>query len=266
LRDGQEYFDLAPVWDWDLLPGVTFATDAGKAKRQSFVGSVTDGVRCAVAMDFCSGTGDKTLLSGRKFWACDGDVIVCLLSDLSASGANQPVRTALDQCRLRGEVTVCDPSGMQREFAGSETNLSLRWVHHAGFAYAPLNDLKLSIRAGPAIGSWNSINRAFSTNDVTVPVFLAVLEHGSKPSAANGGFVIVSTSVVGVERIFSNPSWHVLRNDSVVQAVEFDDGAIMAAFHKAGELGGGKSRLAVDKPCIVLKRDDRVWICDPNRQ
>jgi chondroitin AC lyase len=25
VRDGQEYFDLAPVWEWDLLPGITFA-------------------------------------------------------------------------------------------------------------------------------------------------------------------------------------------------------------------------------------------------
>jgi chondroitin AC lyase len=266
MRDGQEYFDLAPVWDWDLLPGVTFAKGAGKPVRQSFVGAVTDGASCAVAMDSRFGTGQKVLLSAQKFWACHGDVIVCLLSDLNAPELTEPVRTALDQCRLRGPVTVCDSSGNERIVTGSETNLSVKWVHHSGFAYAPINNLKIDVRAGLASGSWNSINRAGATNLITTPVFLAVLEHGIAPTAASGGFVIISGSAVDAKRIFRNPTWRVAQNDPTIQAVEFDDGTLTAVFHAAGKLRSKSADLEVDKPCIVLKRRDRIWISDPSQR
>ena len=43
MRDGQEYASLPPVWNWDLLPGVTYAKGAGEVQRQSFSGAVSDG-------------------------------------------------------------------------------------------------------------------------------------------------------------------------------------------------------------------------------
>jgi chondroitin AC lyase len=266
VRDGQEYFDLAPVWDWDLLPGVSFAKGAGKPQRQSFVGAVTDGASCVVAMDSRFGTDQKILLNAQKFWACNGDVVVCLFSDLNAPEISEPVRTAMDQCRLRGPVTVCDPSGKERVMTGSETNLSVRWVHHSGFAYAPLNDIRISIQAQNVSGSWNSINRAGSTNLVTAAVFLPVLEQGLRPTAASGGFVILSGSVADAKRTFRSPSWRVMRNDSTIQAVEFNDGTVTAVFHGAGELQSKGADLGVDKPCIVLKHRNRLWISDPTQR
>lgn len=267
VRDGQEYFNLAPVWDWDLLPGVTFARGAGKPQRQSFVGAVTGGSSCTVVMDFDFNAQNKTSLSGEKFWACHGDTVICLISDLSAPEIITPVRTALDQCRLRGQVTICDDSGKQRVVTGSETNISLRWVQHSGFAYAPLDHLKASISAKPVTNSWSSINKALSTDSVTVPVFLAVLEHGTAPQRAAGGFVITPAATpTDAERIFQHPSWRVVRNDAALQAVEFSDGTIAAAFHEPEELAWNGAKLTVDKPCILLTQRDRAWICDPTQQ
>jgi chondroitin AC lyase len=113
LRDGREYFDLAPVWDWKLLPGVTFGEGAGELQRQPFVGAVTDGTSCAAAMDYRFGADNKTRLSAKKFWAAHGDVVICLIADLNAPDLEQPVRTALDQCRWRNAITICDQNGKQ---------------------------------------------------------------------------------------------------------------------------------------------------------
>ncbi|HEU5124464.1 MAG TPA: glycoside hydrolase family 88 protein, partial [Verrucomicrobiae bacterium] len=267
LRDGREYLDLAPVWDWKLLPGVTFGEGAGELQRQAFVGSVTDGRDIASAMDYRFGTKNETRLDAKKFWAAHGDVVICLIADLNAPELQQPVRTALDQCRWRGAVTICDETGNQFSFSGGETNVNARWVHHAGFGYAPLGGLSINVRAESSSGSWQAINRALSSETVTAPVFLPVLEHGIAPVHQNGGFVIAAGNVSNVATVFKKPSWRVLRNDSDVQAVKFEDGTMLAAFYGAGESAGqGRFELTADQPCIVLARKKRIWACDPTQR
>ena len=48
--------------------------------------------------------------------------------------------------------------------------------------------------------------------------------------------------------------------------VEFNNGTTAAAFHTAGELRSRDVDVAVDKPCIILKRRDRFWISDPTQR
>lgn len=267
LRDGLEYFDLAPVWDWNLLPGVTYGEGAGSPQRQAFVGAVSDGQSCATAMDYRLGTKDRTLLRARKFWACHDDVMVALIGNLEAPAIHQPVRTALDQCLLRSAVTISDEQGVQRKPSGQWENVTANWVHHSGFAYAPLGGLKLCVRTENATGSWKSISTGLSPQPVSAPVFLAVLEHGASPTAQNSGFVVVSCDVPQAEKLFRSPSWHVLRNDSQVQAVKFNDGTLMAAFYQPGEVvGDEQSRIRVDKPCILIQRQSQVAMVDPTQQ
>ena len=265
LRDGLEYFNLAPVWDWNLVPGVTCAEGAGAPQRQVFAGAVGDGISCAAAMGDCFVEANKPLLTAKKFWACHGDIIVALIADLNAQDLPMPVRTALDQCLLRGKVTVSDGTSAPRIFPENDHgNLSLKWVHHAGFAYAPLGGLKVSIRTGPVSGSWHSINRSLSAQPVTAPVFLAVLEHGARPMAQNSGFVVAACSTAGAEKLFESPSWRVLRNDAQIQAVQFADGTLMAAFRQPGEIiGAGGPVVGVDRPCLLLLRQNHLAISDP---
>jgi chondroitin AC lyase len=266
LRDGLEYFNLAPVWDWNLLPGVTYGDGAGKPQRQAFVGAVSDGQSCVTAMDYRFGARDRTLLRAHKFWACQGDVVVALIGDLTAPGVKQPVRTALDQCLWRGTVTFSDRDGVHQILSGRRENLAANWIHHAGFAYAPLGGLNISFRSGTVAGTWQSINQSRSPQTVTAPVFLAVLEHGASPLAQNSGFVIAAGSASAAEKLFAAPTWRVLRNDSHVQAVKFADGTLMAAFYRRGKVVADGQLLQVTKPCLVVQRRNRVTLMDPTQQ
>jgi len=267
LKDGLEYFNLAPVWNWNLLPGVTYGNGAGQPQRQSFVGAVSDGQSSVSAMDYCFGTKDRISLRARKLWACHGDVVVALIGNLDAPAMHQPVRTALDQCVLRDAVTIADEDGIQQMRAAQRENVSVRWVHHSGFAYAPLGGLKISIRAAKAVGSWKSINDGLSPDTVTAPVFLALLEHGMLPTAQSSGFVIASCNAPQAEEIFQTPSWLVLRNDFQAQAVKFADGALMVAFYQPGEVvAEGRPVVQADKPCILMQRQGRLAVVDPTQQ
>ncbi|MDQ2686442.1 MAG: polysaccharide lyase beta-sandwich domain-containing protein [Armatimonadota bacterium] len=269
LRDGQEYFNLQPVWDWDLLPGVTWAVGAGEVQRLPFVGAIGDGTVGATAMDYAFGTkADPAALTARKFWACDGDTAVCLIGDLRTSGVTAPVRTALDQCRLRGLVTVGDVNGAVKTLSADTEAAPLRWIHHAGVVYIPLGGQSVSLRLGPATGNWYAINHGYSKDPVTAPVFLPVLEQGASPNGQASGFVIAPAATpTQAAQLAAKPTWAVLRNDGDCQAVRFTNGDLMVAFYKMGRLeADGKPLLTVDRPCLVLQRGGMTRACDPTQK
>ncbi len=272
VRDGQEYADMMPVWDWNLLPGLTRILSAPDEQKQPFVGSVSDGISGATAMDlrWMNKAEANQALGARKFWAMHGDVIVALIGDLSEVGSAEPVRTALDQCLLHGPVTVAGADGQTRVLpAGYYDSLPIRWVYHEGFAYVPLGGLPVSLKLGPVTGSWRLNNVAGSTTPVTQPVFLPVLEHGRSPQSQSSGFVILACdSPSQAAQLVNRPSWLVLRNDADCQAVRFDDGTFMAAFYAPGPLLYGTQKLiAVDKPCLIFSSSDgEIWASDPTQK
>ena len=269
LRDGQEYLQLPPVWDWELLPGVTYASGAGEIQRRSFVGTVSDGASGLAAMEFRFGSKSGAWLGARKIWACHGDTMICLIGALRTSGVTEAVRTALDQCLLRGPVTVADVQGAVKALPeGNYEAQPLRWIHHAGFAYLPLENSAVTLRLGPATGSWSTINKSAAPAPVTLPVFLPVLEHGKNPDGQKSGFVIAAAATPQeAEKLVAQPSWRVLRNDAACQAVRFADGTIMAAFYAPGILeAGGQKLLEADGACLILQSKEGIWLCDPTQK
>lgn len=269
LRDGEEYTQMPPVWDWEALPGVTYGRGAGEPVRQGFVGSVSDGQSGATTMDSRFASKAGAALGVKKLWASHGDVTVCLMADLTATGVEAPIHTALDQCLMRGAVTVCKPNGeLQRLERGEVAAGPMKWVQHSGFAYAPLGDTPVALKLGAVTGAWSGINKSGSKQSVTVPVFLPTLEHGTAPQGAASGFVIGAAATPGeAQKLFAAPSWKVLRNDATCQAVRFNDGTVMAAFYGAGsiETEAGK-QLAVDGPCLVMTSAAGVRLVDPTQK
>lgn len=270
LRDGEEYHNLQPVWDWDLLPGLTWAKGAGEVQRLPFVGALGDGTAGATVMDYQFGSkAEPAALTARKFWACDGDTVVCLIGDLRTRGVSEPVRTALDQCLLRGPVTVGDAKGAVKTLpTGISAPLAVHWIHHSGFAYFPLNGQPVSLRVGPMTGTWYSINHGESKDVVTAPVFLPVLEQGVSPVGQASGFVVAACETPRLAALLAlKPTWDVLRNDADCQAVRFRNGDVMAVFYRPGQLvAEGKPVFTVDQPCLVLQRRGETRVADPTQK
>jgi len=266
LRDGDEYADLVPVWDWERLPGVTLAAGAPALRRCSFVGGVGDGRGGLAAMDYRREEDDGgPALSVRKTWAFHGDAAVCLMADWGCRALAGPVYTAIEQCRLREAPLVAEVDAEPRPLASGRHELaSVEWVLHAGVAYMPLEPAALTVRAGRVTGSWRSVSGGASDEPVSAPVFCATLEHGRSPEPC--GFAIVG----GVDRedvraLVRRPPWQVLRNDPACQAVRFEGGPHMAAFWQADSVGEGLLMLATDAPCLALWTEGELWLCDPTQ-
>ncbi|MBZ4187589.1 polysaccharide lyase family 8 super-sandwich domain-containing protein [Niabella beijingensis] len=261
VRDGKEYTDLMPVWDWSHLPGVTTFKGAYQANRQAFAGSAGDSLCGVTAMHLIiADTTGKQTLEARKFWACYGDKIICLAGGLKTDQVSEPVYTALDQCRLRGPVTVNSPTQVLR---GGTTRLDqVRWIHHAGFAYIPLQPAVMEVHAEQRSGTWYAINNAESRDTVREAVFMPVLLHrAGQPS----GYVLSTAKTAEQAAVLAlKPDWKVLRNDKDIQAVRFSDGVVMAAFYTGGKLMLDQRRyLQTDQPCMMVVKKGKLYISDP---
>ncbi len=277
ITDGREYEDFPPLWDWNLLPGTTYVSQCRERIRRPFVGGVSDGQSGLTVMDYQFGS-PRLGMKGRKFWAAHGDLIVCLLGGVSIPG-NEDERlllkrethpyglyTALEQCRLRGPVSFgvekSPPRLLDQPIPGEVSDV--RWIHHASFAYVLMQPSRVEFRVGNVKGSWRKISESESPDEVRDRRFMPVIRHGRESL----GYILAYAPDAGAaESIARQLPAEILRNDDVAQAVRFSDGTIMAAFYKPSVIRGQKADLiSVDRPCILLVREDRVTVSEPAHQ
>jgi chondroitin AC lyase len=259
IRNGRAYFNLMPVWDYTLLPGVTTFANAHQIDRQAFVGSVASETEGCSVMDYVlkDKSGTETL-SARKFWACYQDVVICLLSGIQGRNISGKILTALDQCRWQGDVTVNKPGNVIKE--GVHTIRDVNWIQHAGFVYMPLSPVTIELHLKEVTGSWTSINASETTEKVTEKVFMPVMVHDT---ARTAGYALALCAGAGeAKKLFNKPSWKVLRNDEQCQAIRFTDGTTMAAFYSPGKL----DVIQTDQPCIVLIKNGTLYASDPSHK
>ncbi len=263
VRNGQEYFNMMPVWDWMHLPGVTAFKTADHIDRQEFTGSVSDGMEGLSVMDYVlkNKPGDQTLTT-HKFWACQGDLVVCLLSYIDVQNIGDSLYTTLDQCRRQGDVTVNKTGNILRQ--GAHRIEKVKWVHHAGLAYIPLIPATIDLHLETVTGSWTTINTSETKEPVTENIFLPVMDHERSKHGATGYVLALCSTPEQAEKIAAKPVWKILRNDRECQAVQFSDGTVMAAFYAPGNLKAPSIKnLQVDQPCLVMVKNGKSYISDP---
>jgi chondroitin AC lyase len=266
IRNGQEYFDLMPVWDWMALPGVTAFKEAHQIDRRSFVGSVGNETGGFSVMDYVlKGKDGKQVLTSRKFWACHQDVVVSLISDLKGTHIPGSIYTTLDQCRWQGDVTVNKAGNIMEE--GLQQLKDVKWIHHSGFAYIPLQPSSIDLHLKEVSGTWTTVNASETTVPVAEKIYMPVLNHDPSLNSSAGYVMALCETPKQAKKIYSRPSWKVLRNDNDCQAVLFKDGTLMAAFFSPGKIEGGKNlTVQSDQPCLILIKDGKVHASDPSHK
>ena len=270
LREGDEYVNLAPVWDWTLLPGVTGVAGFTKVNRQELAGAVGDGTSGAVAMDYeAADPRGPGKLHVRKAYFCYGDAVVCLAGDLSVESSPRSAQTALDQRLLRGPVIAADATGQVRTLSPGETRLQgAKWLYHDGFVYMPITPGNLTVRLGPVTGTWRVVNASGSTSPVEKPIFLPFQTHGSTSDHASAGYAVLRCPTPAQAAAYAQtPVYTLLRNDAGCQAIRWADGTIMAAFYAPGELNvNGRALASVDQSCLALINSQGVSVAGLTQQ
>jgi chondroitin AC lyase len=262
-RSGLEYYNIFPVWDWALLPGVTCQHDTAPPAMPGsytgatdFAGGVSDGTYGATGFDYSRNgvTGRKALFFFDKEITALGSGITC------AKGL--PVCTSVNQCLRNGPITVSANGSRTTPSPGTFHLTNVSWVHHDSIGYFPLNaGDSMTLRFGPQTGTWKSINASGSATPVTDTVFGLSIDHGVGPSGASYAYAVVpGVSADGIDGyVKSGHRCRMLSNTPSVQAVRDDSlGVGGYVFYAAGGAGAADTlAVKVDRPCIVLVRESK---------
>ena len=97
----------------------------------------------------------------------------------------------------------------------------------------------------------------------TERIFCPVMPHPK--GIRNSGYIITPAKTPAeASAIARNPSWEIIRNDSLCQAVRFKDETWMIAFYSPGSVPAGKDKLTVDKPCLILLSENHLYAGNPS--
>jgi len=262
ISDGNEYYNLMPVWDWDRLPGLTnfISNKKDKIKQQKFVGNVSDGHSGLAVMNYALQKNKKSLET-HKFWATHKNITVALITPLKTTGLQEPAFTVLDQSRWRGNVTVNKPGNILGQ--GVHSYKHVKWIHHKNFVYIPFHADSIVLSLSTRKDTWSAINASESDRIISDKVFMPSIIHTVDKNSS--GYVIgFAATPQQAARLAKNPVWKILQNDSICQAVLFTDGTLMASFYKTGEIILSPTlRITVSKPSLALLKKDLLYISDP---
>lgn len=278
MQRGNEYYNIFPVWDWALVPGVTAPDYEGKGADWgrimqpdvSFVGGVSNqryGVS-AMELDIAINHGEgahstqpgfyqcgegKGRTEAKKAWFSFADEIVALGAGINSTNC-ETVNTALNQTLLNGDVTV-DGTVVAK---GSQELTDAKWVHHDGVGYLFPDSWKGTVANQTQTGNWKSIRKNSSDELVSQDVFTLSMTHGVNPDSATYQYVIAPGKTADqVDSYSKDLPVKVLKNTPEVQAVHHKGLNVTGiVFYQAGSIKLNRDlTVTVDKPSVILLDD-----------
>ena len=254
--DGDEYFNIFPVWEWDKIPGTT--TPSGEKVNPNnwgvrgvadLVGGISDGKFGAMGYlmnDF--------KIEARKGWFMFDQEVVCLGAGIKTS-REQYVNTSINQCNLKGDLyQITDPK-MTKLDENSAIEMDYKgWIWHNKIGYYLPYTTSVTLKNTMQTGSWSKINYNQSAETVSLPVFNLSIRHGKSPQAAEYAYIVVpGMEQPDITNKYHLPNICIESNTEAIQAVRnIDLDMTQAIFYEAGTLEAQGYTLEAKAPCVLL--------------
>lgn len=271
--NGDEYYNILPLWDWNKIPGTTavqgflpYGKDNTYVRmgKTSFVGGVSTGSIGMSCLDY-KDNGVKA----KKSWFMFDEGVMCLATDISSSKKGD-LYTCLNQTSLRGEIEYSISETACKEISTQQSG-AFDWIYNNKIAY--ISDNNISLFAGEKTGDWKTISERVDSKTHTDTVLELGISHGNKPKNEKYEYmVLMNTTPEKAKEYSENPTINVLSNNSNCQAVwNRDTNTLMATFWKAGSiLLPDNKKLSVNKGCaIVCEKSDNdylLYVSDPKQK
>ena len=280
-RTGEEYTNIAPVYDWQKIPGTTILqktelpseNEIQKKGLTDFVGAVTDGKYGAVVYDFKS---PHDPLSAKKAWFFFDQEYVCLGTGIHSS-AKLPAVTTLNQCLLSGNVVLMNVTQKVTIEKGERSLDEVKWILHDGIGYVFPEAQKVNLSNQAQTGSWFKINRQSDSpkDEISKDVFKLWLDHGIQPTNASYQYIVVP-STTEKEMDKAGQQINILSNTEAIQAVGHSGLNIcQIIFYTSGEIRISESlTIGMDSPGTVMVKTEgstpnfrgQISVADPSRK
>lgn len=256
-RNGKEYHNIEPVWNWRMLPGVTSDTTINPEAKETwatanvsgFVGQVSDGL-CGLSAMVYNRLGVK---ANKSVFFVDG-MMVALGSDIAGNNPASLV-TTVNQSLSQGN----------KVYQGQSTT-GQRWLNFDNIAYL-FPDKGQSVKTGIKYvhGNWGDVDKGSGDVPVADSVMTAYIEQAKSDRYAY--IVKPGVTVNDTKKLAANIPVKVLANTIGLQAIQVGK-RTMAAFYQAGELSiGANPKLSVSAPCmIIFEPNGTIWLADPTQK
>ncbi|MDR0394099.1 MAG: polysaccharide lyase beta-sandwich domain-containing protein, partial [Tannerella sp.] len=255
-REGSEYEDIFPVWDWTRVPGTTcLLTDSlfpgvimGRyyTNRHDFVGGLS-GRRAGVSTIVVNDAG----LHARKSYFFTDRAVVCTGSDIRGDGP-YAITTSIEQRLQKGDITVT-------------RNAEGQIVYHDKTAYYILDDPSLKIQCGKATGNWQRTAFVNSPAPVEKDVFGLWIDHGAEASYCY--MVFPDVNEANRTDLIDRANIKILQRDQNVHAIQCDNTFQAVFFEPASVSLGENETVSALTPCLVMMEADGdkrlLSVCDP---
>ncbi len=268
--DGDEYYNIMPVWDWSMIPGTTVKHTTTFANRTdwgfnygstSFVGGVSDGNYGATVLD-----QDNDGVEAQKSWFFFDDEVVCLGAGITGSS----VRTTINQCLFEGTVSyvTSDSETVQTQSVSSseQSKTNLKWLRHGKVTYYLPEESNVKFTLKSQSGSWYDINKGYSSDEISKYVFNMWVDHGTCTNDNYAYIVAPNVTTDDASKAYDVSKIQIIQNDDDVQAVYHKElGLLEAIFYTADTIVYNGRTLAVNEPCAVIMDDNKLTISDPKQ-
>jgi chondroitin AC lyase len=277
VRNGNEYENIFPVWDWSKIPGTTtpafgqipLPKQWQNRGTSAFAGGVSDGKYgvSAYAMDE-EQSGIHT--SARKSWFMFDDEIVCLGAGIHSDSPHN-VCTTVNQCLLQDDVFVSAGDSCIRLDRGRHQFDRLSWIRHQGIGYFFDKASNIHIENEKKEGDWKTINNSYTGKPVEKEVLSIWIDHGGKPYGTGYAYTIVPAQPASGPLRYPSNGIRILTNTSDLQAVGHQGLHLLGiVFHRAGTFTCDRFSLKAGAGCVLLlsdmdKKNVNVYISDPSR-
>ncbi|MFV0586322.1 polysaccharide lyase family 8 super-sandwich domain-containing protein [Bacteroides reticulotermitis] len=287
-KDGNEYGKALGAYDVTAFPGVTAREGMdrlipvtnwrGYCSKYNFAAAATRGGENAVAgyifekmnasdkegvNDRGDNHGKNEILYGVKAYKSYfmfGDYMVALGAGITNKHPEIAgnIRTSIEQTEKTGKVYVNKGKGIE-------------WIVQQGkFAYSafPAYSRKVHYTCEMKKTNWMKMNSSNQNNkDLPgqVDIFRMWIDHGPKPINESYGYVVYAGEGLPAERY----PFEVLRNDTLVQAIQVAESQIIeAVFYSSEEILKTKNMtIEVSSPCALLIEKEKggytISVTDP---
>jgi len=271
LTSGNEYRNIAPVWDWTRIPGTTSVRNHSSSilswylfGSNSFAGGVSNSKNGLIAYEH-SYNG----IQARKAYFFIDNAMLCLGSGISAF-PTQSVVTSVNQCLLNGTVNIGLANQSQSFSDSSRVFTNLQWVYHDKVGYYFPKGGEITLQQVTQSGTWKAIDDEADDALISRKVFNLWINHGNAPKNEQYCYAVLPGKTLDqFKQEIQNSGFVVERNDKEIQAIRDEKQHCYAVvFYKPGTVRMGNGfQIASDKPALILikKQLDRysISVADP---
>ena len=264
-RNGDEYEDIFPVWDWAMLPGVTSPDKVypiikgAFTQPTQFVGGVSDGKYGVSVMDL-----EVHELTGKKAWFWFDNEWIALGAGITSTGEDF-IQTGINQTKLKGNIMVNGKPLIDHDNVPNDVS----WVWHDSVGYFfPSSPNSLHISGQEQTGEMHRIYGLGENTHHSMDVFSLWLSHGSKPENETYAYAVIpGISGQAMEAYVKDSPFEILANSGKVQAIFHEKLQLTGVvFHESIAFQLAESlTLEPNHPCLVLinQTTNTLAVSDP---